>query len=123
MRAHNADCQRSLRVLPCREGRLSAGNVRWPAPLSTLTARLSCTTIPGLNFSLGKYRYEIKTSANGSMYILIDGNRIWSADLLWAFGTGDVGQSYLFKQEDGNLYEARVTYFGTLNNLDFTPGP
>jgi len=75
-----------------------------------------------LNFVLGKYRYEIKTSAKESIYTVTDGNRTRSAGLLWAFGTGDVGQSYLFRQEDGSFYEARVTYFGTLSNLHFTPG-
>jgi len=77
---------------------------------------------PRLNFVLGKYRYEIKTSAKESIYTITDGNRTRSAGLLWAFGTGDVAQSYLFKQEDGSFDEARVTYFGTLSNLHFTQG-
>jgi hypothetical protein len=41
--------------------------------------------------------------------------------VLWAFGNGRVGQSYLFKKDDGNFYEARVTYFDGLKNLHFTP--
>ena len=76
---------------------------------------------PDLDFDFGKYRYAIKTSPKGSIYSVTDGSRTLSAELLWAFGTGDVGQSYLFKKQDGNFYEARATYFGTLNNLHFTP--
>ncbi len=41
--------------------------------------------------------------------------------MLWAFGTGHVGQSYLFKKQDQKFYEARVTYFSSLHNLHFTP--
>jgi Cytochrome c554 and c-prime len=74
-----------------------------------------------LNFAFDKYHYEIKTSATRNVYTVTDGTRTLTADLLWAFGTGRVGQSYLFKKDDGNFYEARATYFDTLKNLHFTP--
>jgi Cytochrome c554 and c-prime len=74
-----------------------------------------------MSFAIGRYRYEIKTDARGSTYSVTDGNRTSKATLLWAFGTGKVGQSYLFKKGDGRFYEARVTYFDTLQNLNFTP--
>ena len=74
-----------------------------------------------LNFAFGPFRYEIKTTSKGSIYSVTDGKRPQSAKLLWTFGTGRVGQSYLFKKEDGKFYEARVTYFHTLQNLGFTP--
>ena len=74
-----------------------------------------------MNFAVGRYRYEIKADAKGSTYSVTDGDRTSTATLLWAFGTGKVGQSYLFKRGGGNFYEARVTYFDTLQNLDFTP--
>jgi hypothetical protein len=76
---------------------------------------------PQMNFAIGKYHYEIKTAAAHSIYTVTDGTRTLTATLLWAFGTGRVGQSYLFKRDDGNFYEARVTYFDTLHNLHFTP--
>ncbi len=76
---------------------------------------------PKMNFAVGRYRYEIHTDAKGSAYSVTDGDRTSTAPLSWAFGTGKVGQSYLFKKSDGNFYEARVTYFDTLRNLNFTP--
>jgi hypothetical protein len=76
---------------------------------------------PQMNFAISRYRYEIKSAGKGSVYTVTDGTRSLSATLLWAFGTGRVGQSYLFKKDDGNFYEARVTYFETLKALDFTP--
>ena len=50
-----------------------------------------------------------------------NGTNTLTANLLWAFGVGRAGQSYLFKREDGKFYEARVTYFDTLKTIDFTP--
>ncbi len=76
---------------------------------------------PRLNFQQGAYRYEIVSSSLGSTYTVSDGARSLSASLLWAFGAGTVGQSYLH-QRDGQWYEARASFFGTLGNLDFTPG-
>jgi hypothetical protein len=74
-----------------------------------------------LSFSVGVYRYLIKSDAKHSLYTVTDGTQTLSSPLLWAFGTGRVGQSYLFKREDGHFYEARVTYFESSKNLGFTP--
>ena len=74
-----------------------------------------------LKFESGAIRYQIDAKDHHPVYTATDGQRTQSAKLLWAFGTARVGQSYLFKKDDGNFYEARVTYFSTLGNLHFTP--
>jgi hypothetical protein len=76
---------------------------------------------PELRFAIGPYHYEIKTDAKRSVYTVSNGTNTLTANLLWAFGIGRAGQSYLFKREDGKFYEARVTYFDTLKSIDFTP--
>jgi hypothetical protein len=76
---------------------------------------------PKLNFAFSHYKYELKTDSHQTIYSLTDGETTLQFPLLWAFGVGRVGQSYLFKKEDGNFYEARVTYFAPLKNLEFTP--
>jgi hypothetical protein len=76
---------------------------------------------PDMKFAVGPYHYEIKTGAERSVYTVGAGPRSLTANLLWAFGTGRAGQSYLFKKSDGNFYEARVTYFDTLKSIHFTP--
>ena len=73
-----------------------------------------------LIFRNDKYLYKITTNAGTPEYSVTDGSRTLSAPLLWAFGTGEVGQSYLY-QKNGNFYESRVTYFSSLQNLHFTP--
>jgi Cytochrome c554 and c-prime len=78
-------------------------------------------THPILSFGFDKYHYEIKNSEAHNIYTITDGTRTLTENLLWAFGTDRVGQSYLFKKDDGKFYEARVTYFDTLKTLHFTP--
>jgi hypothetical protein len=75
---------------------------------------------PQLSFSSGPYKYRIDTEPSTSRYSISDGAHSLSFELTWAFGTGSVGQSYLFKR-GGEYYEARVTYFESLKNLAFTP--
>jgi hypothetical protein len=74
-----------------------------------------------LKFSFLAYQSEITTARAQSIYKVSDGKDSQTAPLLWAFGTGHVGQSYLFKKQDQKFYEARVTYFSSLHDLHFTP--
>jgi hypothetical protein len=76
---------------------------------------------PLLRFTPTKFQYRIETDARHTQYTVTNGNETNSFPLLWAFGAGRVGQSYLFKKPDGNFYEARVTYFASLENIGFTP--
>jgi hypothetical protein len=78
-------------------------------------------THPKLQFAVGPYHYLIETNAQHSLYTVTNGKETLSSPLLWAFGTPRIGQSYLFKRDDGRFYEARVTYFTTLKGLGFTP--
>ncbi|MGA9669353.1 MAG: multiheme c-type cytochrome [Terracidiphilus sp.] len=74
-----------------------------------------------LTFSVGKFEYRIDTEANQASYSITNGDQQISYPLVWAFGTGRVAQSYLFKGGNGGFYEARVSYFTSLKALDFTP--
>lgn len=74
-----------------------------------------------LTFTVAQYHYLIESDPSHSLYSVTDGKETLSWPLLWAFGTPRVGQSYLFKKEDGRFYEARVTYFPSLKTLGFTP--
>jgi hypothetical protein len=76
---------------------------------------------PSMRFSTGRFIYEVKSSGSGSTYSVTDGDHMLSAQLVWAFGDGQVGQSYLFERA-GRWFEARASFFGSLNTLHFTPG-
>jgi cytochrome c553 len=76
---------------------------------------------PAMAFSANKFEYRIDTDQKQSTFSIAGEGERLSYPLLWAFGTGRVAQSYLFKQQDGKFYEARASYFTNLHDLDFTP--
>ncbi|HXY24706.1 MAG TPA: multiheme c-type cytochrome [Candidatus Acidoferrum sp.] len=73
-----------------------------------------------LAFRTKNYEYRINVNDGKALLTVTDGKRTLTDALAWAFGTGKVGQSFLFLR-NGNYYESRVTYFSTLSNLNFTP--
>ena len=70
---------------------------------------------------LGPYSYEIKRDLQGSVYSASDGPHTISQRLEWAFGEGEVGESYIFERK-GSFYEARISYYTRTDGLDFSPG-
>ena len=73
-----------------------------------------------LTFRAGAYTYSIARKGEESVYTVGDAQAARSAPLAWAFGAGKVGQSFLFERE-GQLHEARVSYYDAIHALDFTP--
>jgi hypothetical protein len=73
------------------------------------------------NFRLGSYQYAIDHNNETSELSVSDGSRSLSAKLQWAFGSGEVGQSYSWEQT-GTIYESRFNYFDSTHGFDYTPG-
>jgi hypothetical protein len=76
-------------------------------------------THPRLTFRNGAYTYQITREGSRSVYPVGDGSRTISEPILYCFGQGAAGQTYIF-QHDGLFYESRVSYFASLQNLDIT---
>lgn len=74
-----------------------------------------------LPFQQGPYGYEWVTTAEGSTLKVTNGTALISADLLWAFGLGRMGQTPLYRRHDA-FYESRVSYYSSPGALDITPG-
>ena len=74
---------------------------------------------PRLTFREGRYGYEIKRQGNRSVYTVGDGTRTISEPILYTFGSGVAGQTYIFRH-DGSFYESRVSYFRKRGGLDLT---
>lgn len=74
-----------------------------------------------LTFKNGNYTYEIARQNNNIVYTVSDGVNSIAEPILYCFGQGHVGQTYLFRHNDV-LYETRVSYFEKIRNLDFTIG-
>jgi len=72
-----------------------------------------------LTFTNGPYTYRITREGNRSLYKVSDGKNELTEPVLFCFGQGAAGQTYVFRH-DGALYESRVSYFGALERLDIT---
>ena len=76
---------------------------------------------PVLIYRLGSYAYRIARFGNGSIYSVTDGKKTISVPILWAFGKGEAGQTYVF-EHDGTYYQSRVSFFSDSQGLDLTLG-
>jgi hypothetical protein len=78
-------------------------------------------THPRLTFRSSPYSYQIVRQGNRSIYTVTDDVNAISEPILYCFGQGKIGQTYVFKHK-GMFYETRVSYYKETQNLDFTTG-
>lgn len=76
---------------------------------------------PSMRFDSRGYTYVIRREADRVMYSVSDGNNTFSVPLLWAFGVGSIGQTYLYTY-GGEMYEGKVSFYTPINGLDYTIG-
>lgn len=74
-----------------------------------------------LTFRNGGYSYEISRQGKRVLYTVTDGAKTISEPILYCFGQGHVGQTYIFRHNEV-FYETRVSYFERIKTLDFTIG-
>jgi hypothetical protein len=74
-----------------------------------------------LKFQESALIYSLAQSPTGTTYTVSDGVSSHSAEALWAFGAGAIGQTYLLKNGDAYI-EGRVSYYTSLAALDITIG-
>jgi hypothetical protein len=72
-----------------------------------------------LSFRVGLYNYQIVREGNHSSYTISDGLNSIAEPILFCFGQGKAGQTYVF-QHKGLFYESRVSYYREIQGLDFT---
>jgi hypothetical protein len=75
-----------------------------------------------LTFQLGPYREQIATTAGKTLLTVsnTDTAATLSADLLYAFGVGHMGQTYLY-EKNGSLYESQLSFYASSQSLNITP--
>jgi cytochrome c554/c'-like protein len=74
-----------------------------------------------LTFRNGPYTYTVAREGSSIVYSVSDGKDTITKPVLYCFGQGHVGQTFMFRHKD-MLYETRVSYFEKLGTLDFTIG-
>ena len=76
---------------------------------------------PKLSFKSGNYIYSITRQGNQSIYSVTDGKETIAVPILYAFGLGKAGQTYVLER-NGKYYESRVSFYNELAGLDYTLG-
>ncbi len=76
---------------------------------------------PQLSLRVGPYLYEIKRNGKQSSYSVTDGKETISLPIVYAFGQGRMGQTYVLQRE-GKFYESLVSFYNEPKALDFTIG-
>ena len=76
---------------------------------------------PQLSLRVGPYLYEIKRNGKQSSYSVTDGKETISLPIVYAFGQGRMGQTYVLQRE-GKFYESLVSFYHEPKGLDFTIG-
>jgi hypothetical protein len=78
---------------------------------------------PELSFQEGPYRSRIAREGDHSILTVTNAGAgdTLTVPLLWAFGRGQAGQTYVFEY-DGAFYESRVSFYNSLGALDLTMG-
>ena len=76
---------------------------------------------PDLTFREAEYQSRIVRDGDRSTLTVTGGGETLTANLLWAFGRGDAGQTYVF-QRDGVYYESRISFYNALQGVDLTMG-
>ena len=76
---------------------------------------------PSLTFRNNEYTYQIDRQSGRSLYKVSYRDESISVPLSYCFGHGETGQTYLL-QYNGALYESRVSFYPSVEKLDFTLG-
>lgn len=74
-----------------------------------------------LTFRLGAFSYQIMRQGNQSIYSVTDGTQTISEPILYSFGQGKAGQTYVFRH-NGSFYESRLSFYREIQGLDITIG-
>jgi hypothetical protein len=76
---------------------------------------------PALTFREGPYESRIVRDGDRSLLTVTGPGETLTTPVLWAFGRGQAGQTYVFER-DGVYYESRVSFYNALHTLDLTMG-
>jgi hypothetical protein len=77
--------------------------------------------IPDSSFKDGQFSISVRKDRGQNIYTATDGQRSVTAPLLWEFGDGLMGRTFLFRQGN-DYYETTVSFYSAIRDLDLTPG-
>ena len=103
-----------MKVVSQRTTEMAKASTRSPDP-AVLDA------LSTLRFHQGSLTYEIERHGDAVFGSVADGYSSFARPLLFAFGKGIVGHTYIYRAE-GSFYESHVSYYSAIRGLDLTTG-
>jgi Cytochrome c554 and c-prime len=76
---------------------------------------------PDMSFEHGNYTYRLIHEGDQSIYSVTDGSHTLSIPLLWAYGVGVVGQTFMFSL-NSTYYETEIAYYPVLHRPSIVAG-
>jgi hypothetical protein len=119
--AFAADGKSPLECVSCHREAQSQHSTGMAHALQSAAASPILAAHSKLSFHQGPYTYTIERRGDQSIYSVKSGSEEFSSPILWSFGLGAAGQTYLITR-DGHWYEGRVSYYKDTDALDLTVG-
>ena len=107
--------------LECHKKFASFGHSGMAMAMEQVGASKILSENPLLTMRVGAYSYQIKRDGKQSFYSVTDGKDTITLPILYAFGQGKMGQTYVL-QHEGKFYESLVSFYNEPKALDFTIG-
>lgn len=76
---------------------------------------------PRMGFRAPPYTFEVFTQERTAYYRVSDGKQSITEPIPYVFGNANVAETYVLRHK-GKLYESRVSYYHTIDALDWTVG-
>lgn len=78
-------------------------------------------TNPKLTYQQASYSYQLVREGNQTTYTVTDGTNTISLPILYCFGNGEAGQTYVLQYKN-KFYESRLSFYNDIRGLDVTMG-
>lgn len=90
---------------------------------ASMAPPLDSFTRPGtrLTFTAGGFTTSIQPGSRGDTYAVTRGGESLQTPILWSFGEGVLGQTFILER-NGTYFESQLSYYPAIRGLDVTPG-
>jgi hypothetical protein len=90
---------------------------------AALRPPLASLAQPGahLTFQSGGFTSTITPGRKGDTYSVTRGGEGITAPIMWSFGEGVIGQTFILER-NGSYFESQLSYYPAIHGLDTTPG-
>jgi hypothetical protein len=104
----------------CHASKVASQRTNAMAQAATRTGDSEILRQHHFTFRIGPYNEEIVTKGEKSVLTVSAEASSLSADLLWAFGVGHMGQTYIY-QRNSSYYESHLSFYASTQSLNVTP--